>query len=188
MIYTTRLTLRAPTDDDAVELNAAMNEVWPELQQWMSWAADGQQTLQSTQAYIAMTKENAQAGSVPLIGTCKQSGRFVIASGLDLIEGTKDEYATGYWVSKDFLGKGYATESTNAVIRYAFGKLNAKKIHIEYYDGNAKSKNVIDKLGFTFAHTQKDGHICFADGKPYDIHKYEMTDTSTLADLEVHWD
>ncbi len=187
MIYTDRLILRPPEKGDAIALNDAMNEVWDDLQMWMSWAADGQNTLKATQDYITLTQQQAREGSLPLLGFCKQTAAFVVATGLLLQEGTKDEYSTGYWVSRDFLGKGYATEATNATIRYGFEVFKASKMHIEYYDGNDKSCNVIEKLGFDFTQTQVNAHRRFYDGVIGDVHCYTMTDPAVLPPLDVHW-
>ena len=188
MIYTPRLTLRAPTDNDVEALAQAKQEVWSELQKWMSWACDGQESLEATKQYISFTKEQAEKGSVPLIGVCRRTDEFVVASGLDLVEGKQDEYATGYWVSKSFLGKGYATEACNAVIRYAFESLEAKKVHIDYFEGNVKSRKIIEKLGFQYVRTREKAHKCFLDGEIVDVFEYELESPSNLPNLDISWD
>jgi ribosomal-protein-alanine N-acetyltransferase len=179
-IETERLILRHPTMDDAAEINAAINEVWEELQRWMVWAHDGQQTMEAIKAFIEAI------GDQSLIAMCKDSGKFVMSGGLHNMD-APNEYNTGYWVAKDFLGKGYATEGTLATLHFAFKELKAKAIHIGYLEGNEKSKNIIDKLGFTFVETTSKTHACCLDGTLMDEHEYIMTSAHFLPDIQYRW-
>lgn len=171
-IETERMILRVPAPDDAHEMNAALNEVWHELQLWMSWAHHGEETLEATQRYLATVSDNVRNGNLPLIGFCKDTGRYVVSTGIMLRDG---EGETGYWVAKDFLGKGYATEAASATIDYAFTKIGLKKMHINYFEGNNKSRRVIEKLGFTKTGVTEKGHARCLDGVWLDEHHYEIT-------------
>ena len=178
-IETPRLILRSPTLSDLDAIHSAKLEVWPELQKWMSWAFAEAADLESTRKFITDYK-------TAICGFDKQTGAFVISSGCDPTD-TQDEYTTGYWVAKDFLGQGFATESTNAVLRYSFGALNAKAVHIEYYEGNEKSANVIHKLGFEWYETAEKSHKRCTDGMALDTHKYVIRNSDNLPKLEVTW-
>lgn len=179
-IITERLILRHPTMDDAVIINDAKKAVWPELQKWMTWAHDGQETLESTKNFIR------DIGNTSLIGLCRKSGEFVVSTGLLPFE-KPDEYVTGYWVAQDFLGKGYATEATCAAIRYAFEVLSARKIHIGYYENNVKSRRIIEKLGFSNEIVlPKSRKAIIHDGWD-DAHDFTMTDPSVLPQMECEW-
>lgn len=179
MIETPRLILRPPTLADAAAITAAKQAVWPELQLWMSWAHPGQDTLEATQSFILSASDTDR----PLIGVCKQTGKFVIATGLHW---RHERFETGYWVAPDFLGRGYATEATNAVIRYAFAH-GAQAIYIDYFEGNAKSRNVIEKLGFTPLEIKPKAAKRCLDGTPLDEHWYIMRDPAVLPPLDVTW-
>ncbi len=179
MIETPRLILRPPTPADAAEITAEKQAVWPELQLWMSWAHTGQETLESTLQFIASATDK----NIPLIGRCKENGKLVVSTGLHWRD---NRLITGYWVTKDFLGRGYATEATNAVIRYAFAH-DAKEIYIDYLEGNVKSRNVIEKLGFTPLEIKSKAAKRCLDGIPMDEHWYVMDDPSVLPPLVVSW-
>lgn len=172
-ILTPRLSLRVPCKEEAAEVNAAMNEVWNELQQWMSWAHHGENTMEATLRYMESIPAQLAAGSLPLRGFCRESGRYVVSTGLHL----KDDgiYETGYWVAKDFLGKGYATEAATATMRFAFNELGAKAITINHYEGNDKSRRIIEKLGFRKAGVVEKSHARCLDGVLLDEHQYIMT-------------
>ena len=69
-ILTDRLILRAARAEDAEEITRAKQEVWDELQKWMSWAFDGEETLASTLNYI---DNCAKDGGIPLVGFCRDN-------------------------------------------------------------------------------------------------------------------
>ncbi len=179
-ILTPRLLLRTPTQDDAQMIVDAMKPVWRELQLWMSWAHDGADTVESIRKnYIAEAVENHW-----IIGLCRDTGQFVIATGMTPVSEMMGEYEAGYWVAKDFLGKGYATEAANAAIRYGFDVLDARLVSINHYEGNGPSRRIIEKLGFTPVGVRKKAKERCLDGTPLDIHDYIMTDPAVLPPLE----
>ena len=57
-------------------------------------------------------------------------------------------YDLGYWIGKDYWGKGYATESSEKLLEYVINKLDSPKIKSGYFVGNFASWNVLKKLGF----------------------------------------
>lgn len=182
-IVTPRLLLRTRVMGDAVMIVEAMQPVWRELQMWMSWAYDGGNTVESVmENFIAKAADNNF-----LIGLCRESGRFVISTGINPREDHPGQFETGYWVAKDFLGKGYATEATNAVIRYGFNVLAADSVYICHYEGNDPSRRVIEKLGFKKTGMRDTQHARCLDGTPLDVHEYVMEDPSVLPALEVRW-
>lgn len=183
-IETPRLILRAPRMEDAQEIQAEKLQVWNNLRLWMSWAYAGQETLEATKAYIAGGPDNVAAGGMPLVAFDKESGRFALSTGFSM---KGDFHETGYWVAKDFLGKGLAAEATNAAIRYAFAKLNPKAIFICHFQGNDKSRRIIEKLGFAKTGVLEKYHARCLDGELLDEHQYEMRDPSVLPALDVQW-
>lgn len=183
-LTTDRLILRVPTLADAPVINAAMQEVWHDLQLWMSWAHDGCNSLESTYAYIQSIPEQMDSGGYPLFGFCRESGDFVVASGL-VCEG--DVLTTGYWVAQPYKGKGYATEAANACIRFAFQELGVSKLEINHFEGNEPSARVIQKLGFRFTHTAHKSFARCLDGAMVDVHHYAMHTIDQLPALTVRW-
>lgn len=184
-ILTPRLILRRPQLEDAAAINAAMNENWYELQKWMSWSFDGANTMEATQHYISViVPEQDKQGFLSLFGFCRETGQFIVASGIVVKDGRQE---TGYWVAPAFFGKGYAAESANAIIRYAFGQRNVREFFINHYEGNIKSEKIIRALGFQELAVQRQAQARCLDGKMLDVHDYIMTDPSVLPPLQVEW-
>ncbi|MFM7661976.1 MAG: GNAT family N-acetyltransferase [Bacteroidota bacterium] len=62
-------------------------------------------------------------------------------------------YEFGYRFKKKHWGKGFATESSTAILDYGFTNLNIDKIFAITDPKNVNSKNVLTKLGFDFQET-----------------------------------
>jgi RimJ/RimL family protein N-acetyltransferase len=55
--------------------------------------------------------------------------------------------SVGYWLDKDFTGKGIATNSLRAILDWAFSELNFNRIEIECTTRNQASSAVPERLG-----------------------------------------
>ena len=77
--------------------------------------------------------------------------------GKDSCSGKQDEPELGYWIGRQFWGKGYATEAGERLLRHAFEDMNSNAVWCCYYDGNERSKRVQEKLRFTYVRTDPQG-------------------------------
>jgi len=62
-------------------------------------------------------------------------------------------YELGFRFKKKHWGKGFATESSTAILDYGFSKLNIDKIFAMTDPKNINSKKVLSKLGFDYIET-----------------------------------
>jgi ribosomal-protein-alanine N-acetyltransferase len=53
-------------------------------------------------------------------------------------------------------GKGYATESIKAVVKFAFESLKLHRVHADYYSTNIASSKIFNKSGFSIEGVFKD--------------------------------
>ncbi len=61
----------------------------------------------------------------------------------------------GYWLGSDFRNKGLATASVEAVVRFAFGQTNLKRIYAGVFEDNQGSVNVLLRNDFNHEATLK---------------------------------
>ncbi len=54
----------------------------------------------------------------------------------------------GYWIGREYWGKGIATEAVKLVLTYGFEKLKLKRIYAKVFSGNKASLKVLQKNGF----------------------------------------
>ena len=62
----------------------------------------------------------------------------------------------GYWIAVPFWGRGLMPEAAEAVIRHAFEDVGLETIWAGYFDGNDRSRRVLEKCGFVYHHTSED--------------------------------
>lgn len=85
----------------------------------------------------------------------KETGRVVGSVGFvgGHPEGLRPECPDdelGYALSQDCWGRGLATEAARAVLRYGFEVLKLRRIWCGHYEGNDRSRRVVEKLGFRY--------------------------------------
>lgn len=61
-----------------------------------------------------------------------------------------DAYEIGFHLRPEYWRHGYATEAAQAVISYAFTTLGTKKLFAGHNPNNTASKNLLNKLGFSY--------------------------------------
>ncbi len=92
---------------------------------------------------------------------CQKDHRCIGSIGLKLKGSTDmterdDECELGYWIGRPFWGRGLIPEAGRELLRHAFEDLGMRCVWCGYYDGNAKSRRVQEKLGFVYHHTTED--------------------------------
>ena len=84
----------------------------------------------------------------------KETNSFVGWGGFKLIteltNGHQDYYDLGYRLIKRFWGKGYATESAQACIAYAFNELKLSTIYAIADSQNFSSRKILEKCNFKY--------------------------------------
>ncbi len=94
----------------------------------------------------------------------KEDGKAIGSVGLRLNGSTDmterdDECELGYWIGRPFWGQGLIPEAAAEVLRRAFEDLRMSRVWCGYYDGNAKSKRVQEKLGFRYQWTTEEADV-----------------------------
>jgi RimJ/RimL family protein N-acetyltransferase len=116
----------------------------------------------------------------------RDGGRPVVSTGLHAPDWQVRRFEIGFWVRRGAQSRGYATEAANALTRYAFAVLDARRVEIRHAEGNAASRAVIRKLGFAHESTRRWRHA-LPDGTVVDDHHYVLTSRRPLPALEVSW-
>lgn len=146
VIKTERLILRKWEDTDAESLFEYAKD--PDVGPIAGWpyhknVEESRNVIKNVLSYpecyaICEKDNNIAIGSIEL----KLNGNTAMTN-------RDDECELGYWLGKAFWGKGYMPEAAAALIKRGFTELGMRTVWCGYYDGNAKSKRVQEKLGFT---------------------------------------
>ncbi|WP_316803987.1 GNAT family N-acetyltransferase [Pedobacter nototheniae] len=145
---TERLLLRALQPEDAEGIFELDSD--PEVHQYL-----GKKTIKTVEEGMQnidyIRKQYIENGIGRWAVIEKETKQFIGWSGLKLItELTNNHinyYDLGYRLMKKYWGKGYATESAEASINYAFNKLNINEVYAIADINNQASINVLEKVG-----------------------------------------
>ncbi len=66
-----------------------------------------------------------------------------------------DKAELAYWVDPEYQGKGYMTESGNAVVKFGFERLKLNKLLVAHHLNNENSRKLILKLNFKPTYIEK---------------------------------
>jgi RimJ/RimL family protein N-acetyltransferase len=163
-IITPRLLIRCPEPADAPALQAAIQESKEHLSPWMLWANEPA-GLQERIEFLRKSRGNFDLGIDFGYLIFNRQGTILIGgTGLHTRLG-KDAREIGYWIHKDHIHQGYATEVASALTRIAFDVDHISRVEIHCSPHNTRSANIPRKLGFIHEATlhnrikDVDGHL-----------------------------
>ena len=170
IIQTARLTLRRPTtaDVDAIFQRYAGD---PVATRYLSWPTH--RNLTDTRAFLAWSdgewKKWPVAGAYLVFSS--ESGQLLGGTGLLFESPTRA--ITGYVFAQDAWGRGYATETLQAMVDLA-RDLGIKQLEAVCHVDHRPSAHVLEKCGFQHEDTLRK-HTEFpnlAPGKKSDVYYY----------------
>ena len=83
------------------------------------------------------------------------SAGIMFGSGSHSAEMQTNEAEIGYWIGVPYWGQGLIPEAVRRLVRRCFDDLGMGAVWCVYYDGNTKSRRVMEKCGFRFHHTEE---------------------------------
>ncbi len=155
-IETPRLVIRSYTLDDAQAMFETVRANREHLLPWMPWAKAGHEDVAGSAKYIAEQLFSARRGAeFPGIGVGifeRASGLFLGGTGCHDVRQETASAETGYWVRRDWCGKGIATEVLRHVLSWLLGArdtggLGLTRVRVYCSSANAGSRRVPEKLG-----------------------------------------
>lgn len=144
-LETPRLRLRPWEDGDAGQLYTLARD--PRVGPIAGWPPH--KDLQDSRRILRDILQTEESYAIVLKETGIVIGSIGLRRDSDLASGDS-ERELGYWLGVPFWGKGYMPEAAKEVLRHAFEELGLETVWCGYYEGNARSQRVQEKLGFTF--------------------------------------
>ncbi len=125
-------------------------------------------SLEDARGYIAdcIQKEGRNQLTRAVVVDGKAIGSIGVFVGTDVYEKSAE---LGYWLSEDFWRQGIMARAVKLICREAFEAFDIIRIFAEPFDYNLGSRGVLEKAGFTYEGTMRDG--IFKNGK---VHSYCM--------------
>lgn len=117
------------------------------LDQWLRWSS-GIQTLQDTQQLIRQFEKKLGQGDGFMVGIW-DNGALAGAVVCWYINRHNNNSEIGYWLGKQFTGKGLVTRACEKVIHYLFEDEGLHRIEMQCGVENLKSRAIPERLGFS---------------------------------------
>jgi RimJ/RimL family protein N-acetyltransferase len=138
------IVLRAPmlSDASAIAKHANDRNVWINLRDAMPHPY----TLDDAQQWLGTMRDQDPVSMFVIDRDGEAIGAISLVLGSD-IECRSAEL--GYWVGSEFWGRGIATAAVRRICAYAFEELRMLRVFATPMTGNAPSKRVLEKAGFT---------------------------------------
>ena len=105
----------------------------------------------------------------------KDNKTLIGSSGLHPRDWNVPSFEIGYWIRTGYEGQGYITEAVQAITKYGFETLEAKKIIIRMQGDNIRSEAVAKKAGYLYEGTHRNYERA-TSGKLADMIFYGLTD------------
>jgi len=147
-ITTSRLAIRCMEPSDAALLTRAIEESLDHLLPWALWANHEPLTIQKRIELLREWRGNFDHGLDFEFGIFDPDDSLVLGCARlnphhgDIVR------EIGYWIHKDHINQGYATEVSAALTRVAFEIDHVKRVEIHCDPKNVRSAAVPKKLGF----------------------------------------
>jgi ribosomal-protein-serine acetyltransferase len=139
--------LRLIEPHHAAELNALVVRNFDHLHEWSNWLKERERPVSLTEQWVVENRKRYGSGDgyeVAIWNGGKMAGQI----GFNFFDRVNRRTEIGYWLGKEFSGKGIVTRSCKAMIDYAFNDLSMKRVEIKCGTGNAKSRAIPERLGF----------------------------------------
>ncbi len=190
IIKTERLLIRPVRVGDASLMHTAMKDSFQDLKEWMPWA-QSLASLRDTEVYLAhgerIWSSPAHDGVEQPLQIMDPTDRIYYgATGIKPANLSIPSFEIGYWVNQAYAKQGIITEAMNALTRYLFQVLKAKRVEINCEQDNKNSANVALRLNYDLEGTLRN-HRFNANGKKLTNSLiYSCIDISRLPPLAYH--
>ena len=144
-----RLGMRRFRPDDAERLYAIHLD--EEVKQWIP--NESYEDLSEAKEAAAFFGECVERNELPYVLAIeiKDTGELIGDIGINEVEGKPDEVEIGFVICRECRGKGYATETVQAMKGFAVSAFQTKTLYGRVMKGNNASVRVLEKTAITMS-------------------------------------
>ncbi len=138
------IQLKALNIENSPALLKRVQENRQYLRQWLSWVSDEKKDIED---FIQETIQQRERNLGIQMGIFFEDN-IIGMIGHHQIAWRNKITSLGYWLARDFTGKGIMTKACKAIIDYSFNELNLNRIEIGAAVENKASRAIPERLGF----------------------------------------
>lgn len=140
------------------------------LRPYLPWV-DSTRTLSDTKEFIKYSKKQ-YVNNKGFDAGIWYEGKYVGMIGFHSLNRRTNSISIGYWLDKDYTGKGIVSYACKKFIKYAFDILKMNRVEITCAEDNVKSRAIPERLGFIEEGKVRDGEM--RDGRYVDLVIYGL--------------
>jgi len=145
IIIDNNLLLRSYVPEDTQELFIAVNNSRNHLNTWLDWVAKTTKPEHSLQ-FIQQSLQQLHNQEALALGIF-YNYRIIGGIGMHHWEQKTKKAQIGYWIIKEFEGKGFINKCLVKFIDFLFEKIGLNKVEIHFVPANKRSASVAGRLG-----------------------------------------
>ena len=176
IVIGSELRLRIPTVVDAGPLFATVNTNREHLRRWLPWL-DQNRSLDQSRAFIEGCAR-ARVARQSLTWLIEHERVLAGVISIDL-HWQNRAGEIGYWLTREFEGRGLMSRSVTALVDLALGGLALHRVEIRVAVGNARSRAIPERLGFTREGTTRDSEWLYDHFESLVVYSRLSTDPKT---------
>jgi ribosomal-protein-serine acetyltransferase len=138
--------IRLLEERDADELFSLIDRNREHLKRWMPWL-DDTRTVEDSKAFVRRSLEQF-ARHEGLVEGIWHDGRLAGVVSYVRIDWNNRSAVLGYWIGREYEGRGLVTSACRAMIDHGFDELRLNRIEIKAAVDNERSRAVARRLGF----------------------------------------
>ena len=162
--------LRLLEEHHASEVFAAVERNREHLRHWLPWV-DATRTKDDGIAFIRSTLEMFAAHEGFTAGIWHRE-RVAGVIGTHRIDWRNRRVELGYWLAREFEGRGIVTDACRVAITHLFREMDLNRVEIRCAAGNAKSSAIPRRLGFKLEGTHREAEL--VNGRYHDLLVFGM--------------
>ncbi|MBL7713913.1 MAG: GNAT family N-acetyltransferase [Bdellovibrionales bacterium] len=148
-IQTERLVIRPPQKGDGKAVFHAIQESIGELEPFSPWVRGRKFSEEICEEESVQAAEKFRLRHDLRFHVFDRStAELVGAVGYSWYDWKAREFEIGFWTRTSRARRNYASESTHALAKYAFEKLQAKRVFLKCHTNNSAARSLILDLGF----------------------------------------
>lgn len=134
-------------EGDIEELYHLIDSNREHLRRWLPWV-DYETSIESSRSFVLRSLQR-YLDNDGFNGGIFYKDRLAGVIGYHSINWPNRQVEIGYWLGAEFEGKGLMTRACRSLIDFAFDRLQLNRVTILCATGNARSRAIPERLGFT---------------------------------------
>jgi len=174
IIVDSEISLHSLQSDSSSIIFQKISDSLDFLQEWLPWVEELQSVDDLKERMDKLMEKNPFKENIMFEIWFKEDFAGIIS--LKDYDKPNRKSDLGYWLTKEYLGKGIIIRSMATLIQHAFTDLDINKLQIKCSIGNIKSCNIPKQLNFTYEGIEREGEFInnkFVDLKVYSLLKKE---------------